>query len=73
MVSSRLPCETTKDRRRVDRASRGIAEFDATALAYDRHRPRYPAALLDDFRAVDGLEPDDWVVEIGAGKVRASR
>jgi SAM-dependent methyltransferase len=49
------------------RGDERIAEFDATALAYDRHRPRYPAALFDGLVAVDGLKAGDRVVEIGAG------
>ncbi len=42
-------------------------EFDATAVAYDRHRPRYPTALFNDFTLVYGLEPGDRALEIGAG------
>ena len=48
-------------------AEQRSAEFDAAALAYDRYRPRYPSALFVDLMAVYGLEPDDRVVEIGAG------
>jgi SAM-dependent methyltransferase len=43
------------------------AEFNATALRYDRHRPRYPQALFDDLVRVYRLEPGDRAVEIGAG------
>lgn len=48
-------------------AGRRTSEFDAVALAYDRYRPRYPAALFDDLSTVCGLEPGDRVIEIGAG------
>jgi SAM-dependent methyltransferase len=48
-------------------ANQRVAEFDAAAVAYDRYRPRYPAALFDDLLKMDGLEANDSVVEIGAG------
>ena len=48
-------------------ADQRIAEFDATGLAYDRYRPRYPEPLFDDLMALAGLRPGDRAVEIGAG------
>jgi SAM-dependent methyltransferase len=48
-------------------ADQRIGEFDATALAYDRYRPRYPQPLFDDLMALAGLRPGDRAVEIGAG------
>jgi SAM-dependent methyltransferase len=69
-VRWRQVCSSGKLRRVGDlwRASdQRIAKFDTAALAYDRHRPHYPAAIFDDFIVVDGLAPGDRVVEIGAG------
>jgi SAM-dependent methyltransferase len=56
--------EVNRLRRQADQR---IAEFDATALAYDRHRPRYPEALFDDLMVLGGLRPGDRALEIGAG------
>lgn len=41
--------------------------YDPVAIAYDRARPRYPAAILD--RAIEwaNLQPGDRLLEIGAG------
>jgi SAM-dependent methyltransferase len=47
--------------------SRSPDSFNAVADLYDRARPRYPAALIDDLFSITGLEPRDRVLEIGCG------
>lgn len=54
------------------RAPAAIARFAATAAAYDRYRPGYPAELFDDLAARCGLGPDGAVLEVGAGTGMAS-
>lgn len=41
--------------------------FDDVAEAYDRFRPSYPAALIDEACSVGGLEAGSRVLEIGCG------
>jgi len=41
--------------------------YDPVAIAYDRARPRYPAALLDLAMAVTGWQAGDSLLEIGSG------
>jgi SAM-dependent methyltransferase len=43
------------------------ATFDAISDLYDRVRPGYPAALLDDLATAAGLGPGSRVLEIGPG------
>ena len=42
-------------------------EWDASALDYDRFRPRYPDQLFDDLLVLDGLGDGPGIVEIGTG------
>jgi trans-aconitate methyltransferase len=42
-------------------------QFDATALKYDKYRPRYPDALFDSIVELGELRPMASVIEIGAG------
>jgi SAM-dependent methyltransferase len=42
-------------------------EFDATALEYDRYRPRYPEGVFDDIVKLGCVPPGAGVIEIGAG------
>jgi SAM-dependent methyltransferase len=48
-------------------ASRRSKEFDASAVAYDRYRPRYPDELIDDIIELGEVPPEARTVEIGAG------
>jgi SAM-dependent methyltransferase len=48
-------------------AERRSKEFDESAAAYDRFRPRYPDAVFDDIVELGNLQPGAPVVEIGAG------
>jgi SAM-dependent methyltransferase len=57
----------TADRHRLRATFEGVAEL------YDRARPRYPAEVFEDFRAVTGLGPGARVVEIGCGTGQATR
>ncbi|MGW3851955.1 class I SAM-dependent methyltransferase, partial [Streptomyces fagopyri] len=41
--------------------------FDEAAELYDRARPRYPAALVDELAGRAGLGPGVRVLEIGPG------
>src|SRR5436305_1222129 len=41
--------------------------FDNVALQYDRSRPGYPSALIDDAIALSGIAGDDRVLEVGSG------
>jgi ubiquinone/menaquinone biosynthesis C-methylase UbiE len=41
--------------------------FDAVAEAYDRERPSYPPALVDEACATGGLPPGAPVLEVGCG------
>lgn len=47
------------------RPLRGI--FDEVAEIYDRARPAYPAAIVDDLVAWSGIGPNSRVLEIGPG------
>ncbi len=47
--------------------------FSATADAYHRFRPGYPAPLLDWIAAVTGAPPDAGVADLGCGTGIASR
>ena len=48
-------------------AARRSKEFDESAVAYDRYRPRYPDAIIDDIVTLGGLAPGARAIEIGAG------
>ncbi len=47
------------------RPLRGV--FDEDAALYDRARPTYPAALVDDLVAWSGIGPQSRILEIGPG------
>lgn len=47
--------------------------FDEDARLYDRARPDYPAALVDDLVELTGIGPGSRVVEIGPGTGQATR
>lgn len=46
--------------------------FDEVADLYDRVRPGYPDALIDDSIALSGIEPSARVLEIGSGTGKAT-
>jgi SAM-dependent methyltransferase len=46
--------------------------FGEVADLYDRHRPSYPAALVDDLLARAGLEHGRRAIEVGAGTGKAT-
>jgi SAM-dependent methyltransferase len=46
--------------------------FGLVAELYDRARPSYPAAAIDDVVAHAGLQPGDAVLEVGAGTGKAT-
>ncbi len=46
--------------------------FGEVAELYDRHRPAYPDALIDDLVDLAGLEADALVLEVGAGTGKAT-
>jgi SAM-dependent methyltransferase len=48
-------------------AARRSKEFDASAVAYDQYRPRYPDEIIDDIVDLGELQPGAEVIEIGAG------
>lgn len=48
-------------------AARRSKEFDESAVAYERFRPRYPDAVFDDIVELGDLQPGARSVEIGAG------
>ena len=57
-------------------------EFDATAVAYDRHRPRYPSALFADLAlnygvgtgdSKDAVETDSRFMTLGQRRYRFDR
>jgi SAM-dependent methyltransferase len=52
-------------------ARRGI--FDEAAELYDRVRPSYPTALVDDLVALSGIPPTARVLEIGIGTGQLTR
>jgi SAM-dependent methyltransferase len=47
--------------------------FGEVAELYDRHRPTYPPALVDDLIGLAGLDGSQAVLEVGAGTGKASR
>jgi SAM-dependent methyltransferase len=51
----------------TDDRERLRATFDSVADLYDRARPRYPPALLDDLARLAGVGPGCRVLEIGPG------
>lgn len=55
----------------TERLSRRLA-YDAIARKYDRARPSYPAALIDDIFAYAELQSDARILEIGCGTGQAS-
>lgn len=46
--------------------------FGQVAELYDRTRPSYPPALVDDVLAFAGVQPGEEVVEVGAGTGKAT-
>jgi SAM-dependent methyltransferase len=46
--------------------------FGEVAELYDRHRPAYPDALIDDLLDLAALEPGARAVEVGAGTGKAT-
>jgi SAM-dependent methyltransferase len=46
--------------------------FGEVAELYDRHRPTYPAALIDDLVAAADLDGNQAVLEVGAGTGKAT-
>lgn len=46
--------------------------FDQVADLYDRHRPGYPDALIDDVVALSGIPAGGRILEIGCGTGQAS-
>jgi len=47
--------------------------FGEVAEEYERHRPDYPDALIDELVAVAAVRPGDPALEIGAGTGKATR
>jgi SAM-dependent methyltransferase len=47
--------------------------FGRVAEQYERARPSYPAAAIDEVLAYAGVEPGEPVVEVGAGTGKATR
>ena len=54
----------------ADARTRGLV-FDEVAADYDRHRPTYPDALVD--QACEGIAPGSPVLEIGCGTGQLTR
>jgi SAM-dependent methyltransferase len=46
--------------------------FGEVAELYERHRPVYPEAMVDDLAEMAGLEPGALVLEVGAGTGKAT-
>lgn len=46
--------------------------FGSVAQPYDRHRPGYPAEMVEAVIGYAKLEPDDRVLDVGAGTGRAT-
>ncbi len=54
-------------------AGRNGEVFNAVAEEYDRHRPAYPDALIDQACVLGGLGPGATVLEIGCGTGQLTR
>jgi len=46
--------------------------FDTSAAAYDRHRPAYPNAVIQEMLDLSSLRPDSRLLEIGCGTGQAT-
>ncbi len=47
--------------------------FDEVAAEYDRSRPGYPRALVEEACSLAGLQPGDLVLEVGCGSGQLTR
>jgi trans-aconitate methyltransferase len=47
--------------------------FDSAAELYDRARPSYPSALIDDLVSLTGIQAGDHLLEVGCGTGKATR
>ena len=47
--------------------------FGEVAEDYERYRPNYPEALIDELMMIAGVRPGDPALEIGAGTGKATR
>ncbi|WP_067034214.1 hypothetical protein [Streptomyces dysideae] len=45
--------------------------FDEDPKLYDRARPRYPSALVDELARTAGLGPGRRVLEVGPGRANS--
>jgi SAM-dependent methyltransferase len=66
VAAARLACLTgavTRERRLI---------FGEVAVLYDRSRPSYPPALVDDLVALAGLDGERPVLEVGSGTGKAT-
>lgn len=66
-AASRERCNTVSMSDVWKLASRRSKQFGASAVAYDRFRPRYPAELIDDIIELGDVQRGARAIEIGAG------
>ncbi|WP_420631060.1 class I SAM-dependent methyltransferase [Candidatus Leptofilum sp.] len=47
--------------------------FNGVATKYEKYRPTYPTALIEDLISLSGIQPGSAILEIGSGTGKATR
>lgn len=71
-MAGRSQIQMIAKRRDVWATAKLASSFDKVALEYDRSRPHYPSALVEDVIAISRTPPGGRMLEIGAGTGKAT-